>query len=142
MTKRKENQFYDELRTEKAEQICVQVRRDKKKGYSYRQLDAKYDIDFVTILRYLFGTCSVEVDEPPINSTKERPYTNEYILTVLVRERNMIHTKIGNLLDCHEETVSDYVDDIDTIGSNERTSSRQVNKLQRIGAERDDIEIR
>lgn len=121
--------------------LCTHLRQKRKQGFSYETLDKNHPIDITEILNHITGECGSESsEEKPIDTEDDEPWTEEYVLEKLYLDKEMQFTEISNLLNCHSGTVTKYVDKfgVSPIESSNRTSSPRVNRIQRIGKERDE----
>lgn len=122
---------------------CEQLRIRRAEGQSYRTITEKTGVGLVKVLQHVLGGCNCPVSTPPRDARDDEPWLSEFVVRSLYREKEMRFTQMSKVLDCHPETAKKYVDkfDISPIDSSNRTSSPQVNRLLRKGAEDDDIKI-
>lgn len=128
---------------DEASSDCEMVRMRRADGQSYREITEKTSVDIVEILQHVLGGCECRVSAPPQDAREDEPWLSEFVVRSLYRKKEMRFTQMSKVLDCHPETAKKYVDkfDISPIDSSNRTSSPQVNRLLRKGAEDDDIKI-
>lgn len=126
-------------------EICSELRQKRKQRVPYKELDDSYTMDIEKIVTHVIGNCDCEnTSEMPIDARDDEPWREKYVIEELYRERENRFTDMAKILDCHSETAKKYVDkfDISPIDSSNRTSSPRVNRLQRLGKEEEDIDIK
>lgn len=126
-------------------EICSELRQKRKERVPYKELDDSYTMDIEKIVTHVIGNCDCEnTSEMPIDARDDEPWREKYVIEELYRERENRFTDMAKILDCHSETAKKYVDkfDISPIDSSNRTSSPRVNRLQRLGKEEEDIDIK
>lgn len=126
-------------------EICSELRQKRKERVPYKELDDSYTMDIEKIVTHVIGNCDCEnMSEMPIDARDDEPWREKYVIEELYRERENRFTDMAKILDCHSETAKKYVDkfDISPIDSSNRTSSPRVNRLQRLGKEEEDIDIK
>lgn len=126
-------------------EVCSEIRRKRKERLPYKQLDNSYTMDIEKIVTHVIGNCKCEdTSETPIDARDDEPWREKYVIEELYREKENRFTDMAKILDCHSETAKKYVDkfDISPIDSSNRTSSPRVNRLQRLGKEQEDIDIK
>jgi hypothetical protein len=128
------------------EDVCRELRKKRKQGSDYKSLESSYTMELEEIVKHVIGNCACTYgDIAPIDSRDDEPWREEYVIRSLYREKENQFVDMAKILDCHSETAKKYVDkfNVSPIDSSNRTSSTRVNKLQRIGAEKDgDIDIK
>lgn len=126
-------------------EICSELRQKRKERVPYKELDDSYTMDIEKIVTHVIGNCDCQnTSEMPIDARDDEPWREKYVIEELYRERENRFTDMAKILDCHSETAKKYVDkfDISPIDSSNRTSSPRVNRLQRLGKEEEDIDIK
>lgn len=127
------------------EDVCQELRNKRKEGLKYEDLESSYTMNLEEIISHIIGDCKcVEGHTTPLESREDEPWREEYVIRKLYREEGKRFTEMAEILSCHSETAKKYVDkfNVSPIDSSNRTSSTRVNRLQRLGAEKEgDIEI-
>jgi hypothetical protein len=126
-------------------EVCEELRQQRKRQVPYRELDDKYTLDLEQIIKHIIGNCKCNnQDVRPIDARDDEPWREKFVVKELYRERGNRFTDMAEILDCHSETAKKYVDkfDISPIDSSNRTSSPRVNRLQRLGKEREDLDFK
>ena len=127
------------------EDVCEELRTARHEETCYKEIESSYTLELEEIIRHVVGNC--ECTDQTVEATDSRddePWREEYVIRKLYREQENRFTDMAEILDCHSETAKKYVDkfDVSPIDSSDRTSSPRVNRLQRLGAEKEgDIEI-
>lgn len=126
-------------------EICSELRQKRKERVPYKELDNSYTMDIEKIVTHVIGNCNCrDTSEMSIDARDDEPWREKYVIKKLYRDRENRFTDMAEILDCHSETAKKYVDkfDISPIDSSNRTSSPRVNRLQRLGKEQEDIDIK
>jgi hypothetical protein len=124
--------------------VCEELRQERRRQVTYRELDDTYTLDIEQIIKHVIGNCECDdQDIPAIDAREDEPWREKYVVKELYRERGNRFTEMAEILDCHSETAKKYVDkfDISPIDSSNRTSSPRVNRLQRLGKEKEDLDF-
>lgn len=136
---------YD-LHTEADKEICTELREKRDNGVRYETLDEEYDLSIIKIIQHVIGDCECthdEIDHIPYD--KDEAWREKYVAKKLYIDIDLKFKEMEDVLNCHAETARKYVVqkfNICSLDSKNRTSSTTVNKIQRIGLEEDDVEIK
>lgn len=130
-----------------SETICEQIRKNRKEGVKYKELNDEFDLSLDKIIRCVIGESEeyTSSEEEAIDARDDEPWKEEFVIKELYIKMDMRFTEMSKCMDCHSETAKKYVDEFEVspVKSSDRTSSPRVNKLQRLGAETNgDIEIK
>lgn len=120
---------------------CAKLRESLRESGEYMQVVADFDIDVWDIVAHVRGNCDCETEVGPVVDNDFKPWAEKQLVEELYIEQNYHFTEIGELFDCHHETVKNWARDyheITIIDDSVRTSSKTVRKLHRIGIQNDE----
>jgi DNA-directed RNA polymerase specialized sigma24 family protein len=116
-----------------SEKTCSELRLQWDSGRSYIELADSFDLELSEVLTHVRGLCrhsssSIEVTD--------FPWRDKEILAELSIEQNLHFTEMGKILNCHPETVRNWIlrNELN-FSDQKRTSSKTIRILQRIGME-------
>jgi len=115
-------------------QECALIRMQRHEGVRYHNIADNLDISIRTATMCVQGKCECDTEVPVIDD--DSPWREAHVMRELFIEENLYFTEMADLLGCHPETARNWVirHDVNPVPSSQRTSSKVVRKLQRMGA--------
>jgi len=127
--------------TSVSSQKCSEMRQKLREENEYMSIADTIDLPLWDIVAHIRGNCDCDADEAPVTENTHKPWAEKELVKELYIEQNYHFTEIGELFDCHHETVKNWARDyheITIIDDSVRTSSKTVRELHRIGIQNDD----
>jgi len=121
-----------------SESECAFMRLQRLADVKYHNITENMEYALKDVIIHVRGKCSCNDDLAPVDD--DSPWREPQVVQNLFIDENMHFTEIADLLDCHPETARNWVlrYDISQVPSTNRTSSKTVRLLQRIGAEQEE----